>query len=219
MRAKTRSLRRGHIPRVVVQTAKDPIPPKISNLLRKQIHGYAYTFFSDADILAFFQENPDRQYPHITEVFHSFTTGAHRADLFRCYYLYKKGGVYIDSDLILYDPLTGILGKNTFVSVWDVKYRGAAFNGFIAAVPNHPIMAAALKKLYTTSNATLVADYLAACKDFGRIISEFRGGGVKMMVEVNVVGDHYCETIDPDTGKLSLVHYYGGPIPEHRPEN
>ncbi len=218
MRAKTRSLRRGHIPRVVIQTAKDPIPPKVTRLLQKQIDGYDYRFFSDADILTFFQENPDRQYPRIADVFHRFTGGPHRADLFRYYYLYKKGGVYIDSDLMLYDPLNGILGKNTFVSAWDVKYRGAAFNGFIAATAGHPIVAAALKKLYTTSDASLVADYFAACKDFGRIISEFRGP-IKMLVEVNVVADHYCETIDPDTGKTSLVHYYGGAIPEHRPKN
>jgi len=212
MRSKTRRVRRT-IPKVIIQTAKDPIAPRVVSLLKKQIDGYEYKFFSDEDILTFFKENPDRQYPHITEVFNSFTQGPHRADLFRYYYLYKKGGVYVDSDLMIYDPVDGIIGKNTFVCVWDVKHRGAAFNGFIGAVPGHPIIRAALKKLYLTPNRVLVKDYFAVCKDLGKIISEFRGAGAKMLVEVRVVSDKSCEIIDPDTGKISLIHYYDSPVP------
>jgi len=211
MRGQTRRSRK--IPHVVVQTAKEPIAPRVISLLKRQISGYDYRFFDDEDILEFFKKNPDRQFPQIAEVFQGFTVGPHKADLFRYYYLYKKGGVYIDSDLMLYDPLNEIVGKNTFVSAWDIKHRGAAFNGFIAAVPRHPIIAAALKKLYTTRDSRLVKDYLAACKDLGTIISEFRGVGAKMLVEVRVVSGKSCEIIDPDTGRISLVHYYDSPIP------
>ena len=185
--------------------------PRVVSLLKKQIDGYDYKFFSDEDILTFFKENPDRQFPQITEVFNGFTAGPHRTDLFRYYYLYKKGGVYVDSDLMLYDPANQIIGKNTFISAWDIRHRGGAFNGFIAAIPRHPIMAAALKKLYSTPDSRLVKDYLAVCKDLGRIISEFKGP-IKMLVEVKVVSKQSCEIIDPDTGKISLIHYYGGPI-------
>ena len=195
-----------------MQTAKERIESHIVSQLKKQAQGYDYQFFDDEDIMAFFKENPDPNYPRIAEVFYSFTKGEHRADLFRYYYLYKKGGVYVDSDLMLYDPVSQIIGKNTFVSAWDIKHRGAAFNGFIAAVPRHPIVAAALDKLHRTSDSRLKKDYLAACKDFGRIISEFKGP-IKMLVEVRVVSDKACEIIDPDTGRISLIHYYGGPVP------
>jgi mannosyltransferase OCH1-like enzyme len=202
------------IPKVVVQTAKDSVSPRVVNLLKKEIGGYKYTFFNDADIFAFFESHPDRQFPRIAEVFQSFTKGEHKADLFRYYYLYKMGGVYVDTDLMLYDPLDSIIRDNTFVCVWDLRHRGAAFNGFIAAGPKHPIMLAALKKLYTTPDSRLVKDYLAACKDLGRIISEFQGP-IKMLVEVRVVSKS-CEIIDTDTGKISLVHYYGEPVATHR---
>lgn len=194
-----------------MQTAKERLESHVVSQLKKQAQGYDYEFFDDEDIMAFFKENPDPNYPRIAEVFYSFTKGEHRADLFRYYYLYKKGGVYVDSDLMLYDPVSQIIGKNTFVSVWDIRHRGAAFNGFIAAVPRHPIVAAALDKLYRTSDSRLRKDYLAACKDFGRIISEFKGP-IKMLVEVKVVSKA-CEIIDPDTGRISLIHYYGGPVP------
>lgn len=194
-----------------MQTAKERIESHVVTQLKKQAQGYDYKFFDDEDIMAFFKENPDPNYPRIAEVFYSFTKGEHRADLFRYYYLYKKGGIYVDSDLMLYDPVSQIIGKNTFVSVWDIRHRGAAFNGFIAAVPRHPIVVAALDKLYRTSDSRLRKDYLAACKDFGRIISEFKGP-IKMLVEVKVVSKA-CEIIDPDTGRISLIHYYGGPVP------
>ena len=194
-----------------MQTAKERLESHVVSQLKKQTQGYDYKFFDDEDIMAFFKENPDPNYPRIAEVFYSFTKGEHRADLFRYYYLYKKGGVYVDSDLMLYDPVSQIIGKNTFVSVWDIRHRGAAFNGFIAAVPRHPIVVAALDKLYRTSDSRLRKDYLAACKDFGRIISEFKGP-IKMLVEVKVVSKA-CEIIDPDTGRISLIHYYGGPVP------
>ena len=194
-----------------MQTAKEPIVPRVVGLLKRQIDGYAYRFFNDEDILAFFKENPDRSYPHIADIFQSFTRGEHKADLFRYYYLYKKGGVYIDSDLMLYDPLKQIIGNNSFVSVWDIRHRGAVFNGFIAAVPGHPIIRTALKRLYRMPDRVLLKDYLAACKDLGEIISGFRGP-IKMLVEVKVVSDRSCEIIDPDTGKISLIHYYGGPV-------
>jgi Glycosyltransferase sugar-binding region containing DXD motif len=209
MRGQTRRVRK--IPRVVVQTAKESIAPRVVSLLKRQIDGYDYRFFNDDDILTFFKECPDRQFPQIAEVFQGFTRGEHKADLFRYYYLYKKGGVYIDSDLMLYDPLEEILGKNTFVCAWDIKHRGAAFNGFIAAVPGHPIVRAALKRLYMMPDRVLVKAYLAACKDLGTIISEFKGP-IKMLVEVKVVSDKSCEIIDPDTGKISLIHYYEGPV-------
>ena len=197
-----------------MQTAKERIESHVVSQLKKQTQGYDYKFFDDEDIMAFFKENPDPNYPRIAEVFYSFTKGEHRADLFRYYYLYKKGGIYVDSDLMLYDPVSQIIGKNTFVSVWDMKHRGATFNGFIAAIPRHPIVAAALDKLYRTSDSRLRKDYLAACKDFGRIISEFKGP-IKMLVEVKVVSKA-CEIIDPDTGRISLVHYYGSPVPARK---
>lgn len=209
---KTRRIGRVTIPKIIIQTAKEPIEPRIVNRLKKQARGYEYKFFNDDDIMAFFKENPDLKYPRIAEVFYSFTKGEHRADLFRYYYLYKKGGVYIDSDLMIYDPIEQIIGKNTFVSVWDIRHKGAAFNGFIGAIAGHPIIAAALKKLYTTPDRRLLKDYFSACKDLGRIISAFKGP-IKMLIEVSIISDKACRIMDSDTGRISLIHYYGVRIP------
>lgn len=86
---------------------------------------------------------------------------AFAADVVRLYALYKYGGVYLDSDVYLYKPVTPLL-KSTFVSVIEYhegivkpsdtdkngkrKEGVMAVNGiglqaaFLAAIPNHPLV-------------------------------------------------------------------------------
>lgn len=205
----------GTIPRIVLQTSKDPIPEKVVTQLKAQLGGWKYLYFTDADILTFFQENPDEGYPEIINKFNSFSTGPHKADLFRYYYMYINGGVFIDSDLMLYDPLEEIVGKNAFISVWAIKPPGSVFNGFLGATAKHPIIETALKDLYAMTNEQLQADYTIVCKNLGGFVTSFTGDHVKMLKEtVNM--DTYCHIQDPDSGKISLIHYQNMEIPDKR---
>ena len=201
------------IPKTVIQTSKDPIPPKVLEQLKKQMDGWEYKFFTDSDIMEFFGKNPLEDFPQVTEKFHSFSSGPHKADLFRYYYIYVNGGVFVDSDLMLYDKLDTILGQNTFVSVWALRPEGSAFNGFLAAAPKHPIIEAALKDLYAMTNDQLIADYTIVCKNLGGFIKKNAAGGVKMLEEV-MNNDTFCRIRDPDTDKISLIHYQSMPIPD-----
>jgi mannosyltransferase OCH1-like enzyme len=42
-----------------------------------------------------------KEFPNIAEVFHSFEKGEHKSDLFRYYFLYVKGGVFMDTDAMI----------------------------------------------------------------------------------------------------------------------
>ena len=203
----------GVIPRVVIQTSKDPIPEKVIMKLKAQLDGWEYLYFSDEDILTFFQENQSDQYPDIIDKFNSFTTGPHKADLFRYYYIYMHGGLFIDSDLMLYDPLQDIAADNSFISVWAIKPPGSVFNGFIGATAKHPIIESALKDLYAMTNEQLQADYTIVCAHLGGFVKSFTEGGVKMLMEVMNM-DTYCHIQDPDSGKISLIHYQNMDIPD-----
>ena len=172
------------IPKTVIQTSKEPIPPKVLEQLKKQIDGWDYKFFTDSDITEFFEKNPLEDFPQVTEKFNSFSSGPHKADLFRYYYIYINGGVFIDSDLMLYDNLDTILGQNAFVSIWALHPKGSAFNGFLAATPKHPIIEAALKDLYAMTNDQLIVDYTIVCKNLGGFITNNIAPGVKMLEEV-----------------------------------
>lgn len=201
------------IPKTVIQTSKDPIPEGVVKQLKKQLDGWDYKFFTDTDILQFFQENPLPDFPAITEKFNSFSAGPHKADLFRYYYIYINGGVFIDSDLMLYDSLDRVIGQNSFVSVWALRPADSVFNGFLAAAPRQTIIEAALKDLYAMTNEQLIADYTIVCKNLGGFVKKNMGAGVKMLKELTN-NDTYCRIEDPDTGKASLIHYQSMPIPD-----
>jgi len=205
----------GVIPRIVLQTSKDPIPEKVLTQLKSQLDGWEYLYFTDADILRFFQENPDEYYLDIINKFNSFATGPHKADLFRYYYIYKRGGLFIDSDLMLYDPLQSIVGENSFISVWAIKPAGSVFNGFLGATAKHPIIESALKDLYAMTNDQLQADYTIVCAHLGGFVTSFTEGGVKMLKETANMDTH-CHIEDPDSGKISLIHYQNMDIPDER---
>jgi mannosyltransferase OCH1-like enzyme len=177
--------------------------------------GWEYTFFNDADIAAFFKANPDPEFPDIQGIFDSFTTGPHKADLFRYFYLYKLGGVFIDSDLMLYDSIDTIIGTHSFVSVKAIKPAGSIFNGFLAAAPKHPILHDALKHLYATKNAELTAKYTLVIEKLGEIVEKHKEGVFLLEEETN--NDVFC-TIKypeghPNAGKVPMIHYQSTDIP------
>jgi len=203
----------GVIPRIVIQTSKDPIPSKVVDQLNKQLTGWEYLYFTDDDIMEFFKGNVDEAFPDIIGKFNSFTTGPHKADLFRYYYIYKHGGLFIDSDLMLYDPLEKIAGENSFISVWAIKPAGSVFNGFLGATAGHPIVKSALEDMYALTNEQLQADYTIVCAHLGGFVTSFQGGGVKMLKELENKDTH-CTIQDPDSGKIALIHYQNIEIPE-----
>jgi len=208
------------IPKVCIQTAKESIPSYVTEQLRQYLTGWTYTFFTDADILAFFSANPSKAYPNITETFKKLTIGEHKADLFRYYYLFLKGGVYIDADLMLYEQIDVILGNKAFVSVRAIKPAGSIFNGFLAAVPNHPIIKEALDAMYTSDPATLSKNYNAMVSKLGTIVDAHLDSSVKLLKEITNT-DYSCHIEDPDTGKVPMIHYQNVDIPNlpiHSPQ-
>lgn len=202
----------GLIPKFCIQTAKEPLDPELHDQLAQYLGGWDYTFFTDADILAFFDANPRDQYKDIGHKFRAFTLGEHKADLFRYYYLFIKGGVFIDSDLMLYENLDTILGTHEFVSVRAIKPAGSVFNGFIAATPAHPIIIDALNHLYTIDPKQLATNYSAVVSTLGSLVDKHAGPKVKLLKEITN-NDFCCYIEDPESGKVPMIHYQNSPIP------
>ena len=86
-----------------------------------------------------------------------------KADLFRYYFLYMFGGVYLDDDIEAEvkrkSPIESIWTNRSFVSVKSHKpgHSTAAniFNGIIAAAPRHLILRGALRSLYHATRKEL----------------------------------------------------------------
>jgi len=200
------------IPKVCIQTAKNPIDPYVVEQLKQYLVGWEYIFFSDDDVMAFFDANPHKDYPKIKEKFNSFTHGEHKADLFRYYYIFMKGGVFIDSDLMLYDSLDNIVGNKAFLSVRALKPVGSVFNGFLAATPHHPILLDALNHVYAIENDALKGFYHLLVAKLGTFVDAHMNDSVKLLKEITNT-DFSCYIEDPDSGKIPMIHYQNVSIP------
>ena len=75
------------IPKFIFQTSKEPPKDYVVEMIRKLTPNWEYKHFTDTDILAYFKEKPNPEFSNITAQFHKLT-GAHKADLFRYYYIY-----------------------------------------------------------------------------------------------------------------------------------
>ena len=70
------------IPKIIFQTAVEPPPDYVVEMIRKRSPTWEYKHFTDTDILNYFKENPNPEFSNIITQFHKLT-GAHKADLFR----------------------------------------------------------------------------------------------------------------------------------------
>ena len=87
------------------------------------------------------------EFPQYAAAFESVVPGAYRADLWRLLVVLRHGGVYSDICQHLVAPLGPLLAGHDAVFVldepqWVRNKTFAIFNGFFAARPGHPLLAA-----------------------------------------------------------------------------
>ena len=81
------------ITKVFFQTNKSPNNDHINMIKSKLGENWTYEFYDDSDVIDFFKYNPCQEYPDIITKYNSIKKGAHRADLFRYYYIYLKESI------------------------------------------------------------------------------------------------------------------------------
>lgn len=200
------------IPCIFMQTSKDLPLKYVVDQIKEKTKGWKYMHFTDKDILEFFKEHPLKEFPKIAEVFHSFEKGAHKADLFRYYFLYVKGGVFMDSDAMIEVDIDTIVKEHDFFSV-DSKYidRNRVFQGFIGCVPKHPILYAALKDIYVITNEAL-KDYAILTKHMYTFYQTHKTPlstlyFEKWIVTPNRTFKNACKAGTYEEDRLLLMHY------------
>jgi len=197
------------IPRIIVQTSRKKPEQYIVDLIASKSSGWQYQHFTDDDIIDFFASYPEKEFPNMIAKFYTLNYGEHRADLFRYYYLYMKGGVYIDMDAMLQENIDGIIGNADFFTVNSSYFPGTVFQGFLGSTPRHPLIYKALQDLYTISSVDLVKEFHVLCKNLYLFIQQEieKESSIKIKLFEEVYGneeDAYVK--DGDT--LVLIHYH-----------
>src|SRR5215468_2043931 len=98
------------IPRRIIQTDKSadlPLLPKAATTSLRLLHpDFEYLFFDDAQVDKFI----DSEFPQYRAVFDAFSIRIQRYDFFRYLAVYRFGGFYFDTDVLLASSLNDLLG-------------------------------------------------------------------------------------------------------------
>jgi mannosyltransferase OCH1-like enzyme len=198
------------IPKTIVQTSRKDQEPYIVNMIKQRSSGWQYLHFKDDDIIEFFSENPIPEFPNVVAKFYTFNYGEHRADLFRYYYLYVKGGVYMDTDAMIEENMDDIVGDADFFTVNSSYFPGTVFQGFLGASPKNPLIYKALYDLYTISTSDLVREFHVLCKNLYQFIQDEKQNTSPRM-KIKLFDEVYGNEEDAhvkDGDKLVLIHYH-----------
>lgn len=202
---------RSHIPRTIVQVTKNPTPGCLRESVADLHPGWAYENFTDAEAIAFMAANPHPDFPGIVAKFKAIRRGEHKSDLFRYYYLFLKGGVYCDDDLVVRGDLDAILrhGAADFVSIWS--FDGLAIlNAFMGATPGHPIIRDALQDAYTVRQQDLDADYCVLIRRLKTFYARHKVKHKAFLYQEVISGPTRASVMGQD-GFHAIVHHYAAP--------
>jgi len=153
------------IPKLFMQTSRQKPQQYVVDMIKERCVGWTYEHYTDDDIIAFFGENPVPEFPNVISKFYMLNYGEHRADLFRYYFLYVKGGVYMDLDAMIQCPIENIIGDADFFTVNSSYFPGTVFQGFLGATPKHPLIYEALKDIYHCPLENLRKEFHLLCKN------------------------------------------------------
>lgn len=200
------------IPKIIMQTSKEKPPEYVVNKIKKFCPDWEYSHFVDTEIIEFFKNNPLKEFPNIIEKFNSFTHGAHKSDIFRYYYLYLKGGIFLDSDAIFEKNIDYILENYDTVLVKSFSRMPHIFTGFIATYPKSELLYQALVHAYNTVYSK-ITHYHYFVEEFWRIYQRLNLPNLKLYQEINRYkqgyGGSWIIKIDEEKQwQIILSHYW-----------
>ena len=200
------------IPKIIFQTSVNKPNEYLVNMIKNLSPDWTYIHFNDNEIIDFFKNNYLEEFPNIIEKFNSIKTGAHKADLFRYYFIYIKGGVFLDSDAMLQKNINEIVKDYDFFTVESTHYCPLCiFQGLIGANPNNQIIYEALKDIYNIDNQLLIADYLIICKNLYNILNKKWNYKIKIYKEI-YGSNKVAITVDNNDNSLIIAHYFDSKI-------
>jgi mannosyltransferase OCH1-like enzyme len=191
------------IPKVLLQTSPEKQPEYVLEMIQKKTIGWSYLHFTNAEIVRYFIMNPEDEFPFVLNKFHKMRFGAHKADLFRYYYLYQNGGVFLDSDAMIQCNIDNIVDDYELFSVKSY-IDGTIFQGFIGCTPRHPVLYKALKDAYEIEMNVLTKNYHLLTENMWRFFCE--SDNYKLYREIESHGE-MAVTVN-DEGSPILIHYW-----------
>jgi len=159
------------ISKIILQCSRKKLDYNyIKNIKSHFSDEFIYYNFIDAECIEYFIKNPLIGFENIIEKYNSFKSGAHKADLFRYYFLYINGGVFLDDDVMIYHNLDHIIYHYDMFFVNSKSHQESIFNGVIGCDKNNLIIYQALVDTYNIDNILLIKNYFLICENLFKIV-------------------------------------------------
>ena len=136
------------IPKIIHQTFKSSKLPFLTrwhiSRLKRRNPEYSYEFYDDERILKFLSEeygNP------VLSAYQKLNIGAAKADFFRYAVLYKKGGVYLDIDCKVNNPLDEFIRDDDSALLSPEKNPSIFVQWAMIYEPGHPFLKRTLEMI------------------------------------------------------------------------
>jgi len=194
------------IPKIIVQTDISSPEQYVIDKIVSKSPGWIYVHYNDESAVQFFLDNYLEEFKDVVQKFNEMPSGAHKADLFRYYFLYIYGGVFFDSDAMIEVDINEIIKDYDFFSVYSSVEPNTIFQGFLGATPKNPIIYRALQDTYNTEAHRLYDDYFLFCRNLYNIIHDFTYH-FKIKLYREELYDEYASVID-DENRCILTHYW-----------
>jgi mannosyltransferase OCH1-like enzyme len=141
------------IPKQLFQTYKTDRLSWVTRLniwkIRRQNRDYAYHFYDDAAVEAFFENEMPPEY---AATYRRLTIGAAKADFFRYAILYVKGGVYLDLDSSIRRPLDRFIRPDDVAVITREGNPGLYVQWGLIFDKGHPILKRTLEMVLDNIN-------------------------------------------------------------------
>lgn len=207
------------IPRIILQTSKEPAKQYVIDKLKALAPDWEYFHFTDNDIMWFLKEHMVKEFPSIIDVYNSIKKGQHRADLFRYAFMYRYGGVFIDSDAMIQVPLETIVADYEFFTVYSIEPK-TVFQGFLGATPEHEIIRQCLDDILRMNMKDLDKNYFLICYNMYKFIHDSKyhlSPNCKLFTEYlnySLGQPNVATTVDTTAVEMKplLHHYFGSKV-------
>lgn len=152
-----------YISKNILQCSQYVLPSYVTDMIKMRSNGWNYYYFSQKTMVEFIKNNPlegiadTNEFDNAIDVFIWLEKEYLRYDFFTYYFLYVKGGIYIDSYAMLEEDIDVILSNhfypNTrFFSVKSITSSNTMFNGFIGSESKNIIIYRILKYIFNLYN-------------------------------------------------------------------
>ena len=170
------------IPKLIFQTKKENVDESINNIIEDMVKKnlsdeWKYEIFSNEQQLNYLKSNNLKDFPNIIDKYNSYTN-EYKNELFKYYYLFINGGVYLDNNIIIYDKIDNIIKDYSFIGSLSFN-KTFISSHLVACYPKHELIYSTLKNIYSLNENNKVFN-----NNLYITIKEFNDYNIKLYKEV-----------------------------------